>query len=150
MYNLGVYTPELTKLKPNFCYHKGDYVAINNHLKNVDWTERLQDRNAEEAWLYFPTEFSNAINTYIPNSRLKTDKRREIWMNGAAMAKQKKKYNAWKLYTQTGDYIDYVRATQEKNELKEMTRNMCREFEKDIAKNIKTDPKVFWWYTNQS
>ncbi|KAK2164351.1 hypothetical protein LSH36_65g06023 [Paralvinella palmiformis] len=41
-----------------------------------------------------------------------------------------------------GDYIDYVRATQEKNEPTKMTRNLCREFEKDIAKNIKTDPKL--------
>ncbi|KAK2144844.1 hypothetical protein LSH36_725g00034 [Paralvinella palmiformis] len=29
-----------------------------------------------------------------------------------------------------------------------MTRNLCREFEKDIAKNIETDPKGFWRYTN--
>jgi len=29
-----------------------------------------------------------------------------------------------------------------------MTRNLCREFEKDIAKNIKSDPKAFWRYTN--
>jgi len=69
-------------------------------------------------------------------------------MNGAAMAKQKKKYNAWKHYTQTGDYIDYVRATQEKNELTKMTRNLCREFEKDIAKKLKTDPNTFWRYSN--
>ena len=62
------------------------------------------------------------MNTYIPNSRLKIDKRRQIWMNRAAIAKQKKKYSAWKHYTQTGNYIDYVRATQEKNELTKMTR----------------------------
>jgi len=29
-----------------------------------------------------------------------------------------------------------------------MTRTLCREFERDVAKNIKTDPKVFWQYTN--
>ncbi|KAK2163760.1 hypothetical protein LSH36_74g01013 [Paralvinella palmiformis] len=57
-------------------------------------------------------------------------------MNRAAMAKQKKKYNAWRHYTQTGDYIDYVGATQEKNKLTKMTRNLCRDFEKDIVKNI--------------
>jgi len=45
------------------------------------------------------------MNNYIPKSRPKTDKRRNIWMNTAAMAKQKKKYNDWKHYAQTGDYI---------------------------------------------
>jgi len=29
-----------------------------------------------------------------------------------------------------------------------MTRNLCREFEKDIAKNVNSDPKAFWRYTN--
>ena len=49
-------------------------------------------------------------------------------MNRAAMAKQKKKYMAWKRYTETGGSLDYIRATQEKNELKEMTRNLCADF----------------------
>ena len=29
-----------------------------------------------------------------------------------------------------------------------MKRNLCREFEKDIAKNVNSDPKAFWRYTN--
>jgi len=91
MYNLEVYTPELKKLKPKFCYHKGDYIAMNKYLKKIDWADKLQDMNTEEAWLYFSTEFSNAMNTYIPKSMPKTDKRRKIWMNRAATAKQKKK-----------------------------------------------------------
>ena len=49
MYDLDVYTPKLNKLKPKFCYHKGYYVGMNKHLKNIDWSEKLQDRNAEEA-----------------------------------------------------------------------------------------------------
>ena len=44
--------------------------------------------------------------------------------------------------------MDYVRATQEKKEFTKTKRNLCREFEKDIAKNIKTHPKAFCWYTN--
>jgi len=69
MYNLEVYTPELKKLKPKFCYHKGDYIAMNKYLKKIDWAEKLQGMNTEEAWLYFSTEFSNAMNTYIPREK---------------------------------------------------------------------------------
>jgi hypothetical protein len=28
------------------------------------------------------------------------------------------------------------------------TRKLCREFERDLSRNIQTDPKAFWRYTN--
>ena len=54
---------------------------------------------------------------------------------------------AWKRYTETGDSLDYIRATQEKNELKEMTRNLCADFKLDLARNIKCNPTAFWKYS---
>ena len=52
MYNLDVYTQELEKLKPKFCYHKCDYVGMNKHLK-ISWSQKLQDRNEEEMAIVF-------------------------------------------------------------------------------------------------
>ena len=34
-----------------------------------------------------------------------------------------------------GDFLDYIRATQEKNLLKEVIRNLCADFEHDLARN---------------
>ena len=45
-------------------------------------------------------------------------------------------------------YADHVRATQLKNELSRLTRSLCREFERDLARNVKTNPKAFWRYCN--
>ena len=53
----------------------------------------------------------------------------------------------WKCYTETGDSPGNIRATQEKNELKEMTRNLCADFEHDLAINIKYNTKAFWKYS---
>ena len=63
------------------------------------------------------------------------------------MNRAEKKYMFWKRYTETVDSIYYIRATQEKNELKEMTRNLCADFEYDLARNIKYNPKAFWKYS---
>ena len=41
-----------------------------------------------------------------------------------------------------------LKCRHEKNDLTKMTRNLCQEFEKFIAENIKTDLKAFWRYTN--
>ena len=64
------------------------------------------------------------------------------------MAQSKKKYNSWQRYMQTGDYINYVRAARDRDNLIKSTRELCREFERDLSRNIKTDPKAFWRYTN--
>ena len=52
------------------------------------------------------------------------------------------------MYMQTGDYIDYVRAAKDRDNLIKSTRELCREFERVLSRNIKTDPKAFWRYTN--
>ena len=67
-------------------------------------------------------------------------------MNRAAMKKLKKKYSAWKRYCETEEHIDYISAQKEKDELSKMTKKLCRDFEHDISKKIKTNPKGFWRY----
>jgi hypothetical protein len=64
------------------------------------------------------------------------------------MALRKKKKNSWQQYMQTGDYLDYVRAARDMDSLIGNTRKLCREFEQDLSRNIKSDPKAFWWHTN--
>ena len=41
-----------------------------------------------------------------------------------------------------------VRAAKDRDNLIKSTRELCREFERDLSRNIKTDPKAFWRYTN--
>lgn len=147
-YSLSVYTTEPKQEDPKYQYYKGDYPAINTQLQEVDWNTNLLGRSVEEAWSFTSMELNKAMSTHIPKSQPRKDKRRHIWMNHNAMAKQKRKHHAWKRYIDSGDYLDYIRATQEKNELTLLTRNLCRDFEKDIARNIKENPKAFWRYTN--
>ena len=45
-------------------------------------------------------------------------------------------------YQNTKNYMDYVRATNEKNEFTTLVRNLSRDFERNLAKNLKDNPKV--------
>ena len=51
-------------------------------------------------------------------------------------------------YKQIKSYADYVRDTQLKNELSQLTRSLCKEFARDLARYVKSNPKAFWWYCN--
>ena len=63
-------------------------------------------------------------------------------MKREATTKHKIKQEAWKHYKHTGDHMDYIRATSLKNELTTLTRNLCRDFERKLASNMKDNPKT--------
>ena len=65
------------------------------------------------------------------------------------MSKSKKKEEKlWRTYRNTGDVLDHARFTQCRNQLWSLTRKLRRKFEEDLARNIKTNPKAFWRYSN--
>ena len=99
---LQVKSPHQIKAEPRLRYHKGDYQVMN-------------------AWSLFSSILNEQIKQHIPRSIPRKDKRRNIWMTREATAKHKKKQQAWKRYRQSGDRMDYIRATLEKNEFTTLT-----------------------------
>lgn len=136
----------LTEGNPRYNYNKGNYDTMNEELLEIDWTNKLDALNFEDAWSYFSTTLEQMIASHIPKSTPRKNKRRKIWMTKEVAAKHRKKQRAWKRYKETGNRWDYIRATNEKNELTLMTRNLCRDFEYNLAENIKKNPKAFWRY----
>ena len=124
-YTLNVIPTTTNKGKPRYNYHKGNYQQMNTSMAEIDWVDELQDKSVDEAWSHFSGK---------------------IWMTGEASAKFRKKQRAWKQYQNTKNYMDYVRATNEKNEFTTLVRNLSRDFERNLAKNLKNNPKDFWRY----
>ena len=127
-------------------YHRGDYDGINQELNSIDWDSQLADKNTEESWAYFADAFNNAMRKFIPKGHRKKVKKKKLWMTKDATRQQKKKYHAWKRFTETGAYADQLVARKEALALTHLTTRLRRSFEKDIAKNAKKNPKAFWRY----
>jgi len=69
-------------------------------------------------------------------------------MNREALPMHTKKRKAWKQYKSRKSDADQTRVCQVKNELSKLTRQLCKEFEKDLTQNVKSDPKASWKYCN--
>ena len=147
LFTLQVYTTTVKSSQPRVNYHKGDYSSMKRHLSEQDWSE-MANMTCTEAWIYFQNIFQKAVSKHIPSSVPARDKRKQLWMNRDAIILHKKKKDAWNHYKRTKDKHDYIRANQLKNDLSKLTRHLCREFEKDLARNMKTNPKAFWRYCN--
>ncbi len=65
---------------------------INENLKQIYWHKRLENINAENAWVFFEEVLSYEMEENIPKSRNK----RRPYINRHAVRKMKKKYYLWK------------------------------------------------------
>ena len=81
----------------------------------------------------------------IPKSRTK---KRKPYINKKAERKMKKKYYHWKRFCETNSGHHHAQFKKERNQLRNLTRKLQKEFEKDIIKKLKKDPKAFWRYAN--
>ena len=103
---MNAYTERGDDVEPKFRYHKGDYDGLD---QGIDWEKELAQLGVEEAWSYFYDTFKTLLKEFVPKTQRMRDKRKKLWMNKAALTMRKKKYISWKQYTETGDYLDYVR-----------------------------------------
>ena len=73
-------------------------------------------------------------------------KRKQKWMDYSACKAVKKKYKAWKKFTDTPGYQSYVEFKRARNKATTELRREKRKFEEKLAEGIKKDSKSFFRY----
>ena len=134
------------KTYPN--YNKADYVAIKSEINNLNWKTQLADKDVNESWNLLSDTLKASCKRHVPLITKKDGKKRPLWMNQTALAKVKKKHQAWKRYLETKSGELYLEYTRARNQAKWETRKAKIAFEKMLAKNVKKNPKQFWGYVN--
>ncbi len=145
VFNTNMYTSTVENIKPRYAYHRGNCENINQNRKQIDWYKRLENINAENAWVFLEEVLSNEIEK--KRKRIRT-KKRMPYINRHAERKIKKKYYLWKRLKDTNLGKDHEEYKKQRNSLCELTRKLQKYFEKDLIKKLKKDPKAFWLYTN--
>ena len=128
-------------------YRKADFAAISKELGETDWNGRFRERDANEMWMEFVMVMEQLRDKYVP--RFKGSRRRkQKWMDYRACKAVKKKYKAWKRFTDTSEYQSYVDFKRVRNKATAELRRSKRTFEEKLAEciNIKKDRKSFFRY----
>ena len=125
--------------------NRGDYDHIRQRMRNTHWEENMESETMSDAWDYFKCTFNTYLDEGIPTQK-PGSKPKKLYLNRKALRIRKKKYHHFKRWKMSDQYADYVRYTRERDALRSLTRKLCRDFEMDIAKNIKKNPKAFWKY----
>ena len=132
--------------KPRRMYHKGNYDKILEGLKQIDWDIVFENKSAQECWNIFKAELEKLVDEHIPMSIPKDYN--EPWMNKGLMKLWKKKYFAWKRYTETKGYQRYKEYVKETKIFKKYSTKEKRLFERKIAREAKHNKRAFYRYVN--
>ena len=91
--------------------HKGHYEGLNRYISQQDWATLLDGKTVAEQWKSFNDVMTSGIHTFIPQRTTdytKPSKKKPLWMNERALAKVKKKGEAYKPYIVTREGQDYM------------------------------------------
>ena len=150
LFDIKCYSDLKNNDNPGYDLQKGNYQNMRNTLAAINWEDLLKDTNIDQAETIITKAITKAIQENIPKRKVVPTKvgRRPIWMNRTAIRKVKKKHKAWQRFcrTRTGrDYENYISA---RNSSKKMLMSALKDYEANIAKQVKENPKMFWQYVN--
>ena len=137
---------EKSKTEPRYQFYKGNYDQMNEDLKKNSWHEIFQDKHAEECFILFSNILNQAMKDNIPKQTLKFMKRKSLWMNKKAFRQRRKKVNAFKRFRNQEIDNEAQVARRQANALSHLTDKLRKNFERDLAKNARKNPKGFWKY----
>ena len=132
--------------KPRRMYHKGNYDRIIEELEKINWEAEFENKTVQECWDIFKAKLKALIEEFIPLTKHKDYN--EPWMNGNLMRYWKKKYHAWKRFTENQSYQRYREYKRETNRFKKLTRKAKRAYENKLAKGIRHNKRTFFRYVN--
>ena len=132
--------------KPNF--DKANYQAINNFLQEINWDEELKDKNVDEMWDIIKLNINKAQELFVPykiinNNKIKTN---HVAMDDTLHYLLKEKRYAFKLYKKHNSKKNMYKYNLARNKVSTKIKQMKKDKENIIAKNIKINPKAFYQY----
>jgi len=92
----------------------------------------------------------DAMDTYVPHKTFtsRQTRKKPLWMNERAFSKIRKKRATFNRYKETREGKDYLECTKARNAAKNEIRKAVRDYEKEIARKAKANPKAFYQYVN--
>ena len=110
-------------------------------LSNVDWASLLNPLDIDNAWSLFKLIFQNIIDDCIPT--YKPREKKNLCTNSDVFTLKKKKNKLWKKYILTHSASDLYNFKSVNNQLRSLTRNLKKDYERQLAHSANSNPKAF-------
>ena len=133
-----------TEVVPNF--RKADIDGITDYLRSIDWGISFLGLSASECWGYFLKVVCHIGDNFIPTRRRQSKQRRPAWMTTSILREIRSKRKLWRLYKANKSSEVFSRFQDKVKSVRRLISSAKFAFEKDLANNVKDNPKAFYGY----
>jgi hypothetical protein len=136
--------------KTNFSFNKGDYQKFDEYISEFDWEKEFKDLNANDCYIKWLTFYENGCKMFIPQIKSNNKRRKPPWLTNDLKNMFKDKKDLW--YENRNSKFKNVLQVQSYKKicklLKKLTKKAITEYERNLAKNSKVNPKRVYAYIN--
>ncbi|XP_064638277.1 uncharacterized protein LOC135494302 [Lineus longissimus] len=128
-------------------FTKADFDSMRREHADIEWDKHISNLDTKDTWTFIKDKILETTKKYVPLRRHNpTARRKPLWLNPKALAKVKKKREAYKRYLETKEGKDYDMYARLRNQVKWEVRKAKKNHEREIAENAKRNPKAFYQY----
>ena len=127
---------------------------MNDILSGINWEEEFDKYplDVNKKWNYFKEKFAAAEAECVPRKMVyingKFSKKFSVPLDSKNLRKLKRKNKLWnKSRRDLADEEEKLQYNRLKNQIRRLTRKGKKLYAKNIASNVKSNPKAFWQYT---
>ena len=147
---------DTTETGKKYNYRKADFEAMRGYINELELTRNIANKTTEESWNTISSSILTSVEKFVPEFKTKatretSQRKKPRWWNSyseKAKEKIKLKENAYFKWKHTRDDNDYKEYAKYRNQTKRECRKADIEYEKNIAKKAKTNPKIFYSFVN--
>ena len=144
-FNLVCYSEQKKSDNVKYNIRAANFDLMRQSLSNVDWASLLNPL-IDNAWSLFKSIFQNIIDDCIPT--YKPREKKNLYTNSDVFTLKKKKNKLRKKYLLTHSASDLSNFKSVNNQLRSLTRNLKKDYERQLAHSANSNPKAFWSYVN--
>ena len=125
-------------------FSKADFSQVKEHL-SIDWSARLSHLGPAEAWSVFRDIVVDTTKLCIPLKKAFRN-HRPIWISREVLRAARKKRKCWRHYRDSRSSSDFRVYKNQELLVKELVKDTKAKFERQLAKEVKVNPKSFHAY----
>ena len=128
-------------------FAKANFEEMNREMANFDWGHTLTNE-IEVDWDTFKNMFLQLCEKHIPKKTIK-EMKRPVWMKHETLKLVRQKRAAWRKYKERGDNDSFLKFKSLEKKVKKVVGKAKHNYEVLVAKNAKTNPKMFYSYLSK-
>ena len=131
-------------------FKKADFEKMRKLCEENDLVLQLEEKNVEESWDCISSCIHSVVEECVPKfySGKKEGRNKPKYWNEKVAEKTKEKDLKYQKWLSTQDDEDWKAYTRSRNQAKNECRKADKEYQKNIARQAKSNPKLFFSYAN--